>query len=365
MRLNKLIIKLALLLNIILIVALLLSYLAIHVSPIKIGFLPLLGLLYPLLAIFNLLFAIFWLWRWKYYFLFSLVALLIGLPIMQHVFQLPGAKDDISDLAREQQMKVVSYNVRLFNLYDWANNTNAASEILSFLQKQTPDIVCLQEFYVNQEKQINLPIIKKALASTPNVHIASSKQGTTSFYGIATFSKYPIVNRGEIHFKNTTNISIYTDVKVGNDTLRIFNNHLQSIRFNRNNYSFIKNSKEFKEEERIREIKDISFRLLDAYKKRALQADILADYIHNSPYKVIVCGDFNDTPVSYTYRTIKGDLNDAFRKYGKWFGTTYQGNFPSYRIDYILYDKTLELKDYRVEKSDLSDHNPIIGTFAK
>lgn len=365
MRINRLILRMVLLLNIILILALLLSYLSIHVSPVKIGFLPLFGLLFPLIAILNLAFAIFWAWRWKYYFLFSFVALLLGIPIIQNVFQLPFQRKGQEGLARDQQIKVISYNVRLFNLYDWANNTDAAHEILTYLKNETPDIICLQEFYVNQEKPINLPAIKKALAGTPNVHIASSKQGSTSFYGIATFSKYPIISRGEIHFKNTTNISIYTDIKVGNDTLRVFNNHLQSIRFNENNYSFIRNSKEFKEEERIREIKDISFRLLDASKKRALQADMLGEYIHNSPFKVVVCGDFNDTPVSYTYSTIKGELIDAFRQYGKWFGSTYQGNFPSYRIDYILYDKDLEITDYRVEKSDLSDHHPIIGIFAK
>jgi len=365
MRIKRLIAKVALTINILLIVALVVSYLSGIVSPEIIGFLPLMGLLFPLLVLLNLFFVFFWLWRWKYFFLFSAIALFIGFPIIHNVIQLPIGKAKVHTLPQQQKTKVISYNVRLFNLYDWANNTEAAEQILAFLKEESADIICLQEFYVNHEKELNLPAIKDALAGTPNVHIAASKQGESAFYGIATFTKYPIIHRGEIHFENTTNISIYTDIKVGHDTLRIFNNHLQSIRFNQNNYSFIRNSKDYKEEERIREIKDISFRLIKASKKRALQADVLASYISKSPYKVVVCGDFNDTPVSYTYRTIKGDLEDAFHAYGKWLGTTYQGNFPSYRIDYILYDKDLELIDYQVKKSNLSDHYPILGVFKR
>ncbi|MGM0550129.1 MAG: endonuclease/exonuclease/phosphatase family protein [Bacteroidota bacterium] len=365
MRISRLIAKLALLVNVLLIVALLLSYFSVVISPEKVGFLPLMGLLFPLLILLNLLFVFFWLWRWKYFFLFSTIALFIGFPIIHNVIQLPFGRSDIKNTPQQEQMKVVSYNVRLFNLYDWANNTDAAEQILNLLQEESAGIICLQEFYVNHNKKLNLPAIKHALGSTPNVHIAASDQGESTFYGIATFTKYPIVNRGEVHFENTTNITIYTDIKVGSDTLRVFNNHLQSIRFKENNYSFIRNSKNYKEEERIREIKDISFRLIKASKKRAHQADVLAAYISKSPHKVIVCGDFNDTPVSYTYKTIKNDLNDAFRAYGKWVGTTYQGNFPSYRIDYILYDNQLDLIDYRVKKSNLSDHYPIIGIFKK
>jgi len=365
MKLSKLVNKVLFIVNLLLIVGLLLSYLSVHVSPETIGILPLFGLSYPLLLFSNFLFLLYWLWRWNRYFLYPLIALLIGLPIFSNVFQLPRKSKELASVENTQQFKVLSYNVRLFNLYDWAQNKEAGTQILDFIKEEKPGIVCFQEFYIKHDSKINLPFLQRSLSNNPYVHIVPSKEGTSGFYGIATFSKYPIVNRGEIHFKNTTNISIYTDIKVGADTLRVFNNHLQSIRFNQKNYSFIQNSKDFKEEERIEEIKDISFRLLDAFKKRANQADILATYIEESPYKVVVCGDFNDTPVSYTYKTMKGNLKDAFHSYGRWFGNTYLGNFPSYRIDYILYNEKLELLDYNVPKRKLSDHYPIVGIFRK
>jgi endonuclease/exonuclease/phosphatase family metal-dependent hydrolase len=113
----------------------------------------------------------------------------------------------------------------------------------------------------------------------------------------------------------------------------------------------------------MKEIKDISFRLKDAFIRRAKQANILSKKITATPYPTIVCGDFNDTPVSYTYHKIKGNLNDAFMEAGSGIGNTYVGNFPSYRIDYFLYSNDFKVKNYKVPHIKLSDHYPIVCEF--
>ena len=98
----------------------------------------------------------------------------------------------------------------------------------------------------------------------------------------------------------------------------------------------------------------------DAYKLRAIQADTLSSRIKKSPYKVIVCGDFNDTPVSYTYNTVKGDLIDSFEESGSGIGQSYNGAFPSFRIDYVLHSKDIKSISYSCPKIPLSDHFPVV-----
>ena len=194
-------------------------------------------------------------------------------------------------------------------------------------------------------------------------HIHYTIENRNFNYGIATFSKYPIVNRGVINFRNSSNSSIYTDVVINSDTVRIFNNHLQSIRFNKNNYTFITNSKALKDDERLKEIKDISFRLRDAFIKRASQANILSKHIQNSPFPVIVTGDFNDVPVSYSYKRMKQGLNDSFIEAGKGIRRTYMGKFPSFRIDFILHSDEIKCVNFDIPNVRLSDHYPVTSEF--
>jgi endonuclease/exonuclease/phosphatase family metal-dependent hydrolase len=145
------------------------------------------------------------------------------------------------------------------------------------------------------------------------------------------------------------------------DTFRVYNCHLQSIQLNHEHYQFMDSLKFRYDNQQIEEIKDISFRLRDAFIKRAAQADIIAAHLSSCPHPVIICGDFNDTPVSYTYRTIKDGLQDAFSGSGWGLGRTYNGKFPSFRIDYILHSESIEALFFSREKVKLSDHFPIIS----
>ena len=165
-----------------------------------------------------------------------------------------------------------------------------------------------------------------------------------------------------MHFKKKGgNIFLLTDIRVGDDTLRVFNTHLESIRFRWEDYQFIRNlGNEEVEQDEISGGLSILRRLKRAFVKRANQVAVLHDSIQHSPYPVIVCGDFNDTPSSYAVHILSDDLTDAFRESGRGIGKTYSGIFPSFRIDYIFHDRRLKSWDYDTYRDEpLSDHYPI------
>jgi len=342
------------------IAALLLSYLSVYVNPAKAWFLAFFGLAYPFLLIINALFILFWISKKKLFAIIPLLAILIGWNYLSSYIQIPLKTQKNNQVY--ESIKVLSFNVRLFDLYKWNNDKNTVDRIFEFIQSEAPDIICFQDFYTSTGELSENEIIKK-LGNKHFTHINYTIDGKEYNYGIATFSKYPIINRGSIHFSNSFNTSIYTDILINEDTVRVFNNHLQSIRFNKNNYKFISNSKSFKDDERMKEILDISYRLRDAFIKRAGQAEIISNHIQYSHYNVFVFADINDAHVSYTYKTIKKGLNDSFTEAGKGIGNTYNGNFPSFRIDYILHSDKIRCHRLVIEKIQLSDHYPVVGEF--
>jgi len=342
--------------------ALLLSYLSVFISPEKIWLLAFFGLAYPFLLLMNIIFIIFWIYKKRLFFLMSLIAILLGWNYLASYIQIPLKKTKIETLP-EQEFNILSFNVRIFDLYDWSEGKNTSAQIFEFINNEKFDVICFQEFYTKDYGELTEDSVIKFLNKKYNKHIEYTIEKRNFNYGIATYSRYPIINRGVINFNNSSNSTIYTDIKKGNDTIRIFNNHLQSIRFNKNNYSFITNSKVLKDDERLKEIKDISSRLRDAFIKRASQANIISNYIESSPFPVIVCGDFNDVPVSYTYKTMKRNLNDSFIEAGRGIGTTYVGKFPSFRIDYIFHSKDVECINFEIPDIRLSDHYPLKAKF--
>jgi len=360
--LKKFIYKILRYTNYLVIAALLLSYLSVYVNPAKAWFLAFFGLAYPFLLICNTLFILFWISKKKAFAIIPILAILIGWNYLSSYIQIPLKNQKKKYTETYESVKVLSFNVRLFDLYKWNNDANTVDRIFEFIESEDPDIICFQDFYTTTGNLTETEIIKK-LGNKHFKHINYTIEGKEYNYGIATFSKYPIINRGSIHFSNSFNTSIYTDIVINEDTVRVFNNHLQSIRFNKNNYKFISNSKSFKDDERMKEILDISNRLRDAFIKRAGQAEIISNHIQNSPHSVFVCGDFNDAPVSYTYKTIKKGLKDSFTEAGKGIGNTYNGNFPSFRIDYILHSKNIICYRLDIEKVKLSDHYPVFGEF--
>jgi len=343
--------------------ALLLAYLSVYISPERIWVLAFFGLAYPFLLIVNFIFVIFWIYKKRKTFLVPLIAIILGWTYLSSYIQIPLKKQKENSEISKTKFNVLSFNVRLFDLYNWEEGDNTSDGIFDYINTNEFDFICFQEFFTKDKGELTRRTILKKLNRKYATHIDYSFEGDNKNYGIATYSKFPIINRGVINFSNSSNSSIFTDVRINDDTVRIFNNHLQSIRFNESNYSFITNSKDLNDDEKIKELKDISFRLRDAFIKRASQAQILSNHVKKSPYPVILCGDFNDVPVSYTYRKMKGELKDSFKEAGKGIGNTYMGKFPSFRIDYIFHSEDIKCLKFEIPDVYLSDHFPVTSEF--
>jgi endonuclease/exonuclease/phosphatase family metal-dependent hydrolase len=364
--LRKFVKKFLWIVNFIFAVILVIANLSVYVSPEVLWPLAFLGLVFIHLLVLNLAFLVFWILKVKKYFFISLVALAISIPNLSHTFQISGPeKDKQKSQESVKSIKVMTYNAKVFDLVGSNRFDTTQRKVFNYIKEKEPDIVCLQEFYINPDKGFSLEILNELLPNYlkyRNVHWLS--ETGNSKYGIAIFSKFPVVNKGLIKFENSYNAFLFADLKHNRDTFRIYNNHLQSIKFNRDNYRFIANQSRYNQKEKIEELQDISFRMRDAYIKRSLQAEQLAEHIKICPYPVIVCGDLNDTPVSYSYRIIKGHLDDAFVEAGEGFGNTYAGKFPSYRIDYIFHSDFFKARKFEVPKIELSDHYPVLVKLA-
>lgn len=337
--------------------ALCLAYLANYINPAKIWYISFFGLAYPYILLINTIFIVFWLLRKNKLVLISLVAILLGFSTIGRFFQFKFSnKANLTD----SSFKVLTYNVRLFNYFEWEREKSVRDSILEFINNESADIICLQEFFTRNSPGLSEKYIKNALNSAPNRHIEytySFSNGNTDF-GIATFSKHPILYKGHIEFKNSLNACIYSDILVDSDTIRIYNVHLQSIKLKKDNYSVL-DSIFHRNTNSLDDVKDISLRLRDAYVIRAKQVELLVDHMKKSPYPVILCGDFNDTPVSYAYHQLLAGKKDAYRESGGGIGNTYRGKLPSYRIDYIFHDRDFVSANYKTTKINLSDHFPV------
>lgn len=339
-----------------------LSYLTPHIPPDRFWPLAFLGFVFPALIVINIGFVVFWISRKNFLFLLSLVVLLVGINPISRNYQFAGLEEDTTATSGAE-VKLLSYNVRAFGMFESKRFGPEQERIFQLIRQKDPEVVCFQEFYVNETKGLTLAKIDSLLPRLPYHHVVWLSKGDHRQYGIATFSKYPIVKKGRVVFDRTYNASIFSDFLINKQRIRVFNNHLQSIRFNRSNYQFITNQSQYDDSEKLKALQDISFRLRDAFIKRSQQAEEISTHIRRSPFPVLVCGDFNDTPLSYTYKTMRHQLKDAFVEAGSGMGITYKGQFPSFRIDYIFYDSTFQIRHYGVEQKRYSDHYPVMATF--
>ena len=358
---NKFTNKVLLILNILGAAALMLAYLAPLVNPAKMIVPALFGLAYPYLLLVNLIFLCIWLIRLKKEVLLSLIVILLGWNHLNNLIPINFKDSGIPENADPERIfKALSYNVRGFDVYRWTKDPEAKQEIFDFLKNQDPDLVCIQEYYTSSNRGETHAEVAKQLQSLPQNAVyfttdPSNRQG----FGIATFSKYPIIKKSRIPFNSSFNAAMYTDILFLSDTIRVFNVHLQSIRFEKDDYAFMDTARLKYSNEQMHEIRAIGSRLKTAFALRAEQAQIIANYISDSPHTVIVMGDFNDTPQSYAYRKIRKGNVDAFRMAGRGFGNTYSGELPSFRIDYIMHGEAIVPYEFKRIKIDYSDHFPI------
>jgi len=333
---------------------------AAFINPADFWGIALFGLLFHFVYPVNFILLLVSLLRRKKIFILSFIPFILGIHTFQGVFQFGFVGDEKRE-SDTLSVKVMSYNVRLFDLYNWSNSEGTRKKIFSLLESQSPDILCIQEFYSSEKKPLrNLDTLVTFLkAKYYHVEYPVTLRGA-DHWGIATFSAYPIFNKGVVYFgKRNGNVCIYSDVAIHGDTLRIFNTHLESIRFRKEDYRFIQNIENSNEDQTLRGSKNILMRMKRAYKKRATEAMLIDSLMASSPYKHILCGDFNDPPASYTYAVLSENMQDAFRESGLGFGATYIGPFPAYRIDYIMHDKSIRSFNYKKIPVKLSDHYAI------
>ncbi len=340
-----------------------------QINPGKLWFLGLLGLAYPYIVLLNIFFVISWVLRKRLFFLLSLAGILLTFSQFKAQYAFPFLQKKSTS---ETQLTVMSYNVRNFDLYNWTKNAESRKSMMDTIQMYNPDILMIQEYYSNSNKKKNFNN-EKYLSSIGfkykklTVELVKDK---TRVWGVALFSKYPIVDSGEILKMNVPSPygnyhyrGVYADIKIKNQTIRAISAHLQSIHFGAEDYETIEGIKESPLSE-LKKSLSIIKKLKRAFIERGHQTDELKAFIENSPYPVILGGDFNDTPGSYAYQQIAKTLSDAHIQKGKGLGSTYNGIIPFLRIDFILHDKSFDCTQFIRNNNPNSDHFPIVAGYA-
>lgn len=362
-RRNSFVSRVFLIANLGFVLLLLASLLSSYISP-EWSIIPaFLGLAYPFIALINLGFVLLWLILFRLYFLISLITLFLGYGQFLRHFQIRFSEPSAPT---SERMRVMTFNVRMFNFFDWKGDQQAMEEILGKVQDVAPDILCIQEFYNNPAEKNNIRRQLQKAGSFTSDHIAYKTERKGHAYGIATFSRFPIIHREEIPLPNPSTPALLTDVLDGEDTLRILNLHLVSYYFAQDDYYFFER---LVSEQDTRDFKKGFLSVLSKLKKgfiiRARQAHTLRKYIDASPYPVIICGDFNDTPASYAYRILSKGMQDAFMQAGQGMGRTYKGTFPSYRIDFMLHSPDYKAHSISTLGSSGSDHKAVVSILQK
>lgn len=302
-----------------------------------------LGLVAPIIYAMQAALTLYWIVRWR-----PFIAVVMVFVSLLGVFQLSlfyklelrrvYSEPNLKPRYDKKALKVMSYNVRSF-IDD--NRERQLDSIVKIIKAVNPDILCLQEMGFSDIADSLLEPLKPMPHSLSRVNLSP-----------AIYSRYPIIKASRM---DTLKNFVWADIvikkdKNNEDTIRVFNNHLHSTAIRRDDSNYIENH-EYLEGDSLGKVHSMVKRLTENNRVRAEQADTLAALVAASPYPVIVCGDFNDTPVSYTYRTVARKLNDPYRKVGRGYSHTYRGFFDMLRIDYIFYSDEFEALSYEVVDS--------------
>jgi len=325
--------KIIFFLNIVLSVFTAIAYVLPFMAPKLFPLLSVFTLIMPLMLVLNVVCFLYWLFQGKRQMLLSGIILLLGITFISRFYRF-SAKDLP---AEKQDFTLMSYNVRMFNLYEWFPDKDIPERIAAFVKENDPDIVCLQEY-----SRSGNPFFKNYK------HKFIFKRGNT---GQAIFSKFSILATGDIEFPDTGNNVIYADIKKGEDTIRVYSMHMQSIKISPDIHEPIDEEKS----------KIIFKRLSSGFKKQQLQAELLEKHKSECKYPMIICGDLNNSAFSYVYRSVKGKMKDAFEEAGGGFGKSYNYKYYPARIDYVLTDKSITVKKFTTFSDVVtSDHYPIM-----
>jgi len=355
-------------LNVVAAIGLLLAFLAQYIPPHWFSYSAFCGLGFVYIVAINALFVILWLPVKYQYAVISLALILLNVGNIDKHFQLKGAEKPPRCI---NCVKVMSYNVKLFGLYDTKvqkirqQNKN---KIMQFIYEEQPDIVCFQEYFYDKSGKLNfnttdtlLSILKLKKKNFHYEYFTAKRDDL--YFGFATFSKHKIIGNGVVEMPDSSVIATYIDIKHKNDTIRIYNCHLASIHFENEDYEMGKqliinpiNDPKWQKKAKI-----LYEKLKIAFDIRGKQAKVLKHHLKNCNYYTMVCGDLNDSPASFAYNRMAKGFKDSFRESGNGMGETYLGEtFPKFRIDYILHDKVYKSYGHTVHTNiSISDHYPV------
>ena len=308
------------------------SYLLPFVFPKSFPSLAVLSLTVPVLIFCNILFFIYWLLLLKRQLFLSLTVLAIGYQHVTSFYKFSTTQKPVN----KNTFSVMSYNVRIFNKYEWIPRKDIDQEIVDFIKREQPDIVCFQEFLHEKEGLFDYYPYKY-------IRYKSKNQQT----GQAIFSKFPIYNKGSLEFPHTGNNAIFADIIKDKDSIRVYNLHLESLRINTQ-----ENVTQEKSEQMFR-------RMGESFGLQQTQAEIFKNHRDACKLDKIVCGDFNNTQFSNIYRQVKGDMKDTFKVAGAGFGSTFNFKYFPVRIDFILVDESIEINRHKTYSEEFSDHFPV------
>lgn len=351
--------------NVLVVFIFLLSCLVPYLNPQKWWFISFLGLGFPFLLLSVIFFAIAWLVLLKPRLsLISIFALLIGIKSISVFisFHKPVAFDYSK---KTGTLRVVSWNVARF--IELKRNTNKGSEtrlkMLELLKQQNADVLCLQEFHTstNPDYYDNITPIQKELGY-PYFYFSFDEDGDSHYYSSIIFSRLPIIDSGKIRYPRPTlpDVLIHADIKMGDDTIRVYTTHLQSLQFDKRDYKRLSEIKSG-EDSLVTNSRNILSKLKKGSSQRSIQADLVHEVMGDCPNPYILCADLNDVPNSYTYFTVRGDLQDAFLEKGYGIGRTFAALSPTLRIDYILPDSHFKINQYSRIVKKYSDHYMLVA----
>ena len=334
---------------------LLLSFLSVVADPAKAWFFTIFGLLFIPLFIVNLILFAWALKRRSKSFVIPVIALLPSIFFIGAYFQFPSSSRPDMPSDEESAVRIVTYNVGRFMQPDKKKVTGVrkacADSVRSFLASQDADIICLQEFYASDLKEVQSFAKGIGKGYRPEYYLFKGRYG---YYGNVTFSRMKARDKGVVKFEDSANLAIYTDYSAGGRPFRVYNCHFESY-----NISMSGILRSVRRQARDA-LKETEHKMRRGITRRPRQVNQVMENISKSPVPAFVCGDFNDSPMSYTYYRLSKGRDDSFRKAGEWFGSTFSFLWPLLRIDYVLLPHQFEALSHRTPHKPYSDHYPVV-----
>jgi endonuclease/exonuclease/phosphatase family metal-dependent hydrolase len=338
-------IKTLLWINFVLIFILALTYVTPFISVDRWGWFSLLALTYPFFLLANGIYGLFWIFFRKWYALFSIVALLAGLPIHKRYIQIiPSAGRG----SCKESIRLLTYNMRGLSMIYVRRDAGISAKIDTLYNvltdlKEYPDIICLQEAVKGDQ-------IGARFGLKYNIHAPKSS--------LWLLSRYPIIQNGQIEGAEESPSTLWADIKTPQGMMRVYNMHLVSNRVTNTTEELIQDLA-FQNENTWNNIRFIVGRYKFTTLKRAREASKVRSHMASCPYPAVLAGDGNDTPLSHTYNVLSKGLKDSFEESGFGVSTTYESQLPMLRIDYVLGSPDIQFKEQTTHHIKYSDHFPV------